>query len=124
MKRDKIFYWAATGLVSAGFLLSSFMYLGQNDELMNSFNALGFPAYFVMLLGVAKLAGSLAIINPWNDKLKEWAYAGFTFTLVGAAYTHIATGTPFIAPVLFLALLGLSYFFRYRLKGYRRAAIA
>lgn len=124
MKRDKIFYWVATGLVSAGFLLSSFMYLSQNEELMNSFNALGFPAYFVMLLGVAKLAGSLAIINPWNDKLKEWAYAGFTFTLIGAIYTHIVTGTPFTAPVAFLVLVGTSYFFRHRLRGVRQVSLA
>lgn len=124
MKRDKIFYWATTGLVATSFLLSSFMYLGQNVELMNSFKALGFPAYFVMLLGVAKLAGSLAIINPWYDMLKEWAYAGFTFTLVGATYTHIATGTPFVAPVVFLALVGISYFFRRRLKGYKQQVLA
>ncbi len=124
MKRNKIFYWTTTGAVAAGFLLSSFMYLGQNQELMNSFKTLGFPAYFVMLLGAAKLAGALAIINPWNDKLKEWAYAGFTFTLVGAAYTHIATGTPFIAPVVFLVLVGLSYFFRSRLKAHRQHALA
>jgi len=124
MKRDKIFYWATTGLVAAGFLMSSFMYLGQNEELMNSFNALGLPPYFVMLLGVAKLAGSLAIINPWTDRLKEWAYAGFTFTLVGATYTHIATGTPFVAPVVFLVLVGLSYFFRSRLKAHRQPALA
>jgi hypothetical protein len=120
MKRDKILYWATTGIVAAGFLMSSFMYLGKNEELMNSFKMLGFPAYFVMLLGVAKLAGALAIVNPWNNRLKEWAYAGFTFTLAGAVYTHIATGTPFAAPLVFLALVGLSYFFRYRLHAYRQ----
>ncbi len=120
MKRDKIFYWATTGIVAAGFLASSLMYLSKNEELMNSFKALGLPAYFVMLLGVAKLAGALAIVNPWNNRLKEWAYAGFTFTLAGAVYTHIATGTPFVAPLVFLALVGMSYFFRYRLSAYRQ----
>lgn len=117
MKRDKILYWVTTGLVSLGFIASSMMYLTQNPELMNSFSQLGFPAYFVMLLGIAKLTGALALINPWSAKLKEWAYAGFTFTLIGAAWVHIATGTPFIAPLVFLTLVGFSYFFNQRIKS-------
>lgn len=117
MKRDKILYWATTGLVSLGFIASSMMYLTQNPELMNSFSQLGFPAYFVMLLGIAKLTGALALINPWSAKLKEWAYAGFTFTLIGATWVHIATGTPFIAPLAFLILVGFSYFFNQRIKS-------
>lgn len=124
MKRDKVLYWTTTGLVALGFLASSMMYMTHDPELMSSFSSLGYPAYFVSLLGVAKLAGALAIVNPWMDKLKEWAYAGFTFTLVGAAYTHLATGTPFAAPLVFLVLLGLSYYFRSRLKRYRQPALA
>lgn len=116
MKRDKILYWATTGLTALGFVASSLMYLTRNPELMRSFSQLGYPAYFVMLLGVAKLTGALALLNPWSDKLKEWAYAGFTFTLVGAAWTHIATGTPFVAPLVFLVLVLASYFFRQRVK--------
>lgn len=121
MKRDKILYWVTTGLVSLGFLASSFMYLTHNPELMAGFATLGYPAYFVTLLGMAKLAGALALVNPWTDKLKEWAYAGFTFTLMGAVYTHTATGTPFAAPLVFLALVGTSYYFRHRLKLSRQA---
>lgn len=116
MKRDKILYWATTGLVSLGFLMSSMMYLTRNPELMKSFDSIGMPLYFVAILGAAKLLGAIAIINPWWDKLKEWAYAGFTFTLIGATWIHLATGTPFVAPLFFLLVLGLSYYFRYRMK--------
>lgn len=102
MKKNKIIYWSLTGLVAAGFLMSSFMYLGKNPELLNGFKMMGFPEFFIPILGWAKLLGALAVVNPWFPKLKEWAYAGFTFTLIGAVWTHMATGTPFIAPLVFL----------------------
>ena len=111
MKKNKIIYWSLTGLVAAGFLMSSFMYLGKNPELLNGFKMMGFPEFFIPILGWAKLLGALAIVNPWFPKLKEWAYAGFTFTLIGAIWTHVATGTPFVAPLVFLILVGASYFF-------------
>ena len=114
MKRDKIIYWILTGIVALGFAMSSFMYLSKNPELMANFNQLGFPVYFVTILGIAKLLGAIALINPWWNKLKEWAYAGFTFTLIGAAWTHIATGTSFMAPLIFLLLVGGSYLFYLR----------
>jgi hypothetical protein len=116
MKRNKILYWTITGLVSAGFLMSSMMYLTKNPELMNNFSQLGFPVIFVNILGVAKLLGALALVNPWSAKLREWAYAGFTFTLIGATWVHIATGTPLIAPIVFLLLLGISYYMQQKVK--------
>jgi hypothetical protein len=111
MKKNKIIYWITTGLVSVGFLLSSLLYLMQSPELMENFKTLGIPFYMVQLLGVAKLLGGIAIINPWYAKLREWAYAGYTFVLVGATWTHLSTQTPFIAPLFFLALLAVSYIY-------------
>ncbi len=122
MKRDKIIYWATTGLLSAGFLMSSFMYLTQNPELMKGLTQLGLPAFMVSILGVSKLLGALALVNPWWNKLKEWAYAGFAFTLIGAVWAHIATNTPFIAPLFFLLLLAVSYYFRSRLQLVKASA--
>jgi uncharacterized membrane protein YphA (DoxX/SURF4 family) len=116
MKRDKIIYWATTGLLSIGFLMSSFMYLTKNPELMTGMTQLGIPAFMVSILGVSKLLGALALVNPWWSKLKEWAYAGFTFTLLGAVWAHIATNTPFIAPLFFLLLLAVSYYFKSRIQ--------
>lgn len=115
MKKNKIIYWSLTGLVSLGFLMSSFMYLGKSAELMENFAKIGFPVYFVSILGLAKLLGAIALVNPWFPKLKEWAYAGFTFVLLGAVWTHLATSTPFAAPLVFLVLLGASYFFYQRI---------
>ena len=115
MKKAKIIYWTATGLVAAGMLLSAIMYLSRNEMIMNSFTAIGIPLYFVTMLGVAKLLGSIALISPLWEKLKEWAYAGFAFVFIGAAYIHVATNTPAIAPIVFLLLLGTSYYFRKRI---------
>lgn len=116
MKRDKIIYWTATGLVAAGMLMSAFMYLTKNPELMKGFNQLGFPEFFTSILGVAKLVGAIVLLIPALERLREWAYAGFAFTFIGAIWTHVATGTPMVTPFIFLVILGVSYFFRERLK--------
>jgi len=116
MKTTKIVYWITTSLLSAFFLFSSFMYLGQNPELMNSFKLLGFPVIFVQMLGLAKLLGAIALINPWLPKLREWAYAGFSFVLICAIWLHVATHTPFVMPLVFAVLMGVSYYFHERLQ--------
>lgn len=116
MKTTKILYWISTGLVSAFYLMSSSMYLTKSPELMKGFAAMGFPVFFVTMLGVAKLLGALALLNPWSQTLKEWAYAGFTFTLIGAVWVHVETSTSVIMPLVALALLAVSYYFRMRVR--------
>jgi hypothetical protein len=117
MKRDKIIYWVATGLLAAGMFMSAFMYLSKNPELIGSFEGLGFPLYFVSLLGVAKLLGAIVLLAPAGTRLKEWAYAGFIFTFIGAIWTHVATSTPFAGPAVFLVVLGISYYFWTRIRS-------
>lgn len=116
MKRDKIIYWVATGLISSAMLTSAFMYLTKHQTLVAGFNAIGLPIYFLALLGVAKFAGAVMLLIPAWERLKEWAYAGFAFTFIGATWIHLVTGTPWIAPVVFLIVLSLSYAFRLRLR--------
>jgi len=115
MKTDKIIYWTTTALVSLSFLMGSFMYLTKNPDLMKSFEAIGFPEFFIPLLGTAKLLGGIALFLPRTWKLNEWAYAGLTFILLGAIWTHVATATSFVAPMIPLLLMAISYWFRYRL---------
>jgi uncharacterized membrane protein YphA (DoxX/SURF4 family) len=116
MKRDKIIYWATTGLLAAGMVMSSVMYLSESQEMVTNFTAIGYPVFVMGILGVAKLLGGIALVAPTPDRLKEWAYAGFTFVFIGAAWTHVATGTPWIAPVIALAILAVSYIFFLRIK--------
>jgi uncharacterized membrane protein len=117
MKRDRILYWIFTGLIALGFTLSSLMYFSSNPQITEGFKFLGYPQYLIPLLGIAKLAGALALLNPWSSTLKEWAYAGITFMIIGATWSHIATNTPFTMPLLFLAVLALSYIFYTRTKN-------
>jgi hypothetical protein len=117
MKRDKIIYWVATGLLAAGMGMSAFMYLTKSPVLVGSFETLGFPLYFISILGVAKLLGVVVLITPAGATLKEWAYAGFIFTFIGATWSHIATHTPFVAPLVFLGVLGVSYYFWTRVRN-------
>lgn len=65
MKTNKIIYWTSTSLVSALFLMSGSMYLSKNEEVLKGFEQLGYPLYFVMLLGVAKVLGAIGLLNPW-----------------------------------------------------------
>jgi len=116
MKRDTIIYWISTGLLTAGMAFSAFMYLTNSPELVSAFDQLGYPAYFMSILGFAKLAGAIILIAPVGARLKEWAYAGFLFTFGGAIWTHLATSTPWISPAVFLAVLAVSYVFYTRLK--------
>lgn len=111
IKRTKIIYWSLTGFIALGFFMSSLLYFSKSPELLKSFNEMGFPLLFVGFIGVAKFLGAIAIVNPWFPKLKEWAYAGFSFVLMGAVWIHIATNTPFVAPLVFLILVGASYFY-------------
>ena len=116
MKKDKIIYWIATSLISAGMLMSAGMYLTKNPELMQSFRQTGYPEFFVTLLGTAKLLGAIILVIPvWNN-LKEWAYAGFGFTFIGAIWTHLATNTPWVAPFIFLIILSISYWYRMKTR--------
>lgn len=117
MKKDKIIYWIATGLIAVAMLMSAFMYLTKDENLMKGFEALGLPVYLVILLGSAKLIGALLLIAPVAARFKEWAYAGFLFVFGGAFWVHAATATPWIMPLVFLAILAVSYVYWNKVKG-------
>ena len=112
MQTNKIIYWLSTGIVAAFMLLSSFMYLSKNPHMMEAFQKFGYPAYFVTMLGCAKLLGSIAIVQQKWKTLQEWSYAGFTFTFIGAAWTHFSNGESMVAPLIGLILLSVSYWFK------------
>jgi hypothetical protein len=76
---------------------------------------LGYPVYFLTILGVWKILGVVALLIPKFPLLKEWAYAGFFFIMTGAIFSHIATGDPaneLIPSLLLLILTVVSWYFR------------
>lgn len=113
MKKTKIFYWIVTGLFAAFMLFSSIPDIMMSPDAVIMITGLGYPKYLIPFLGVAKLLGVIVILLPGFPRLKEWAYAGLFFDLIGATYSVISTGG-FQAPVLFMVLptgfLFLSYY--------------
>jgi uncharacterized membrane protein YphA (DoxX/SURF4 family) len=96
MKTTKILYWVFTVLLIALMLFSAYGSLFNPGQTQAFAKAIGFPAYLLQFLGVAKVLGCVAIMVPGFSRLKEWAYAGFTFDLMGATDIFIFTHSPFM----------------------------
>lgn len=114
-KRDKIIYWVSTLWLSLGMVSTGIVQLINRKEDVAMMEHLGYPLYFLTLIGIWKLLGVLAILLPKLPVLKEWAYAGFFFSMSGALFSHLALGDPFnetFPPVLLLILTGISWYFR------------
>lgn len=86
MKR--IAYWFTTGLIALVWLSGGIASVLQRPETVAGMQHLGYPAYFVAILGVWKILGAIALLIPGYPRLKEWAYAGTIFELTGAVTSH------------------------------------
>lgn len=94
-------------------LMSTYLYFTAPPEVVVGIKALGYPVYFLKILGTAKLLGVLAIVYGRFRTLKEWAYAGFVFDLIGASASHYFSGDPIskiIIPIIVLVFVFFSYF--------------
>ena len=87
-----ILYWTFTGFLCALFVAASVPDVLKSDEAVAIFNHLGYPSYLLPFLGTAKLLATVTVLFPGLDRLKEWAYAGMTFDLSGALYSHLSAG--------------------------------
>jgi hypothetical protein len=115
MKRNKSIYWIATIWLALGMVSSAGMQLFKANEEVAGMVHLGYPVYFLTMLGVWKILGVAALLIPGYPVLKEWAYAGFFFAMSGALFSHIALGDPMteiIPSLLLLALTLVSWYFR------------
>lgn len=114
-KRNRIIYWIITAWLCLGMASTGIVQLLKVKEKVGFILDLGYPSYFLTLLGVCKLFGVIALLLPKLPLLKEWAYAGFFFIMLGAIYSHIATGksmNELLPALLLLALTLLSWYFR------------
>jgi len=116
-KRNKIIYWVATIWLSLGMVSTAVVQLlkiktGQGG--VDSITALGYPIYFITILGIWKILGVIAVLIPKFALLKEWAYAGFFFAMSGAAISHIAVcaANEIYPSLLLLILTVISWYFR------------
>ncbi|WP_456312121.1 DoxX family protein [Pseudomonas shirazensis] len=114
-KRNKIIYWAATLWLALGMVSTGIVQIIKMEEEVDMMKHLGYPAYFLTILGVWKILGVIAILIPKTPLLKEWTYAGFFFAMSGAVFSHLACGDgakDFFGPVLLLVLIIVSWYFR------------
>jgi hypothetical protein len=114
-KKNKIIYWFFTCWLALGMVSTGIVQLMRMPEEVANFTGLGFPIYLMTLIGIWKLLGTAAILAPRLPLLKEWAYAGFFFTMSGAIVSRAAVGGSVkeMAPaVLMLILIAVSWYFR------------
>ena len=119
MKTIKITYWAVTAILSIMMVFSAWSYL-TSAAITQAFQHLGFPGYFRIELAIAKLIGAVLLLAPVSARVKEWTYAGFAITFISAFIAHTASGDAAamkMAPIIFLALLAISYIMYHKLPG-------
>ena len=114
-KRDKIIYWISTVWLALGMVSTGLVQLLKMKEEVDLITKLGYPVYFLTILGVWKLLGALVVLIPRFPVVKEWAYAGFFFAMSGAIISHIASRdsiSEIFPPLLLLVLTVVSWYFR------------
>lgn len=89
MRYGKSVYWAVTGMMAAFMLMASIPDILRIPQAVDVFTHLGYPTYLLPFLGTAKILAVIVILVPGILWLKEWAYAGLIFDLIGAFYSHL-----------------------------------
>ncbi len=107
----KVSYWVSTGLLAALSVFAAFTYLSGSPQAVQGFAHVGYPQQLRIMLGIAKLLGAITLVVPGLPKLKEWAYAGFTFAWISAVIAHYLAkdGPKGFMPLILLLLLAVSY---------------
>jgi hypothetical protein len=113
-KSKKIAYWIATGLLCFC-LLGGVGQLFQVKQIVDGFKPLGYPTYFISIIGFWKVLAIIAILAPKLPLLKEWAYAGVFFAMTGASVSHLAVNDSvfhIIVPLIIASLAICSWYLR------------
>src|SRR4026208_386839 len=114
-KKSKIIYWIATVWLAVGMLSTGIVQLLQTREEVEMMTRLGYPLYFLSIIGAWKILGVVAVLIPKFPLLKEWAYAGFFIAMSGAIISHLIAGDEareIFGPALLLVLTMVSWYFR------------
>ena len=128
-KTINLIYWTSTIIFAALMIFSAVGGLKPSQDaiqLMHDF--LGYPVYFIQFISIAKLVGSIVILIPGLDRIKEWAYAGLFFDLASAIYSGVAASGKF-DPMMIMMLIWIvpgivSYYFWHRKLKTKRVVVA
>ena len=91
-RRHVVAYWVTTVLVVFELVLGGVWDVLRVPQVRGLIERLGYPSYFLVILGIWKLLGAVALVVPRFPRLKEWAYAGVFFDLTGAIASQWASG--------------------------------
>jgi uncharacterized membrane protein YphA (DoxX/SURF4 family) len=115
MNNDKNFpqarptiYWITTIVVALAFLITGIGNLISFDHIAKDMSHLGYPSYFLMLLGTWKILASVTILFPGLPRMKEWAYAGMIFDLTGASFSRYSMGDGILMIVVPLSIAAVT----------------
>lgn len=124
MKKNKIIFWVSSILVAFIMLFSGIGYF-TDAEMQVAFAQLGFPNYFRVELGIAKILGAIGLLLPMVPyRMKLFVFFGLGVTLFSAAIAHMASGDPIsmtLLPVVMLGLLMVSYVYYHRINAKKLA---
>ena len=112
LKTARVVYWVTTLLFVLLQAWSAVQYFTMAPRMVETFVGLGYPLYVMSFLAVAKSLGIVAVLWGRPALLKEWAYAGFTFDTLGAAWSHAGAGDPWFivaVPLAFFVVQFVSY---------------
>jgi hypothetical protein len=114
VKARRAAYWATTTLIACDAIIAGAVYLAHAQFIVKAFAHMGYPIYFLNILGAAQLLGALALLAPVRATVKEWTYAGFGITYVSGFISHLASGdgAEALQPLIMFALLAASYLTR------------
>jgi len=102
-KTTNLIYWISTIVFALLMIFSAVGGLQPTQQAIDLIHTgLGYPIYFIRYISVAKLIGSIVILIPNLDRIKEWAYAGLFFDLAGAIYSGIASSGKFDPMMIFM----------------------
>jgi len=114
---SRVVYWIVTAIAAAFMIMTAIPDLLRVPGAIAIIMHLGYPPYLLPFLGTAKTLGAIAILTPALHRLKEWAFAGLSFDVIGALYSHLSVGDPpsrWMPAVIALTLLTGAYLFHRR----------
>jgi uncharacterized membrane protein YphA (DoxX/SURF4 family) len=120
MKKTKTIFWIVTIVFAVFMAFTAVPDVMLVPDAVKFMTHLGYPNYFTVFIGVAKILGCIAIVIPGYFRVKEWAYAGLFFDLMGAIYSIICTAgvdASLLFMVLPVIIGALSYIYYHKVYG-------
>src|SRR5690606_7870074 len=114
-KRNSIIYWIATVWLASALFFSGLQQVMHGQAFADIFIHLGYPLYFMPMVGLYKLVALVVLFSPKQPLVKEWAYFGVSLIWLAAIISHFAVGDTIaeaLPAIVLLVMTGLSWYFR------------